>query len=175
MQESRPDVVRMRNSHSSAGHEVARDVGREDFIIRRAENSDAKVLAELMTELGYPTRVSEMEMRLETILTKPEYRAFVAEYKGQLCGMIGTCVWDSYAHNSPNGQIIALVVSDKLRGRGVGKTLIAAAETDFSERNIKRISVNTHIRRDDAHLFYEQMGYVKTGFRFVKELETLAD
>lgn len=159
----------------SLGRNATKRLGRENLVIRPAEKTDAKVLATLMTELGYPTRVSEMEMRLETILKKPEYRAFVAENRGQMCGMIGTCIWDSYAHNSPNGQIIALVVSEKMRGRGVGKALIGAAETDFAERNIKRIAVNTRFERVEAHAFYEQMGYRKNGFRLVKELETLAD
>jgi hypothetical protein len=35
--------------------------------------------------------------------------------------------------------------------------------------------VNTHLEREAAHLFYEQLGYRKNGYRFVKELETLAD
>ena len=144
-------------------------------MVRPAEKSDAEALAGLMTELGYATRVSEMEMRLETILKKPEYRAFVAVSRDEVCGMIGTCVWDSYAHNSPNGHIIALVVSEKMREHGVGKALVAAAETDFAERNIKRIAVNARFEREEAHLFYEQMGYVKNGFRLAKELETLAD
>ncbi|HJT82028.1 MAG TPA: GNAT family N-acetyltransferase [Chthoniobacterales bacterium] len=143
--------------------------------IRPAERPDAAPLAELMTQLGYPTRVSEMEMRLETIGKRPEYRGFVAVSHGKVVGMIGTCVWDSYAHNSPNGQIIALVVSEKVRNCGVGRALVAAAEKDFADRNIKRIAVNTHVRREDAHAFYERLGYSKTGFRFVKELETLAD
>ena len=114
-------------------------------------------------------------MRLETILKKPEYRGFVALHGATICGMIGTCVWDSYAHNSPSGQIIALVVREKMRGEGVGQALVSAAETDFAERNIKRITVNTHVRRKEAHGFYEHLGYSKTGFRLAKDLETLAD
>ena len=35
--------------------------------IRRAELTDAPVLATLMEELGYQTRTSEMEMRLQPI------------------------------------------------------------------------------------------------------------
>ena len=38
-----------------------------DLAVRMAEESDAETLAVLMTELGYKTRTSEMQMRLETI------------------------------------------------------------------------------------------------------------
>lgn len=145
------------------------------FSVRPAEAADIESLAGLMTELGYPTRVAEMEMRLEPISKNPAYRTFVAVSRGSVCGMIGTCCWDSYEHNSPSGRIIALVVSEKMRGRGVGRALVQAAETDFAERNIKRIAVNTRFEREQAHMFYEQMGYRKNGFRLVKELETLAD
>ena len=143
--------------------------------VRAVEKSDAGPLAVLMTELGYPTRPSEMQMRLDTILANSEYRTFVAVSAGEVCGMIGTCVLYTHEHNSPAGRIIALVVSEKMRGRGVGRALIRAAETDFAARNIKRIGLNTRFQREQAHLFYERLGYVKNGFRFVKELEKLAD
>jgi len=145
------------------------------ILIRPAENSDAPMLAELMTQLGYPTRTAEMEMRLDTILKHPGYRTFVAVIDGRVSGMIGTAVMLSHEHNSPSGRILALVVSEKARGRGVGRALLAAAEADFAARNIRRLALNTRFHREEAHLFYEKLGYNKNGFRFVKELGPLAD
>jgi GNAT superfamily N-acetyltransferase len=143
--------------------------------IRVAEKSDAAALAELMDQLGYPTRTSEMEMRLESIFRDPQYRTFVAVIGGTVSGMIGTCCLQSHEHNNLGGRIIALVVSEKVRGRGVGRALIQAAENDFTARNVRRIALNTRLQRRKAHLFYEHLGYVKNGFRFVKELGGLAD
>ena len=146
-----------------------------DVAIRRAEKSDAAALADLMTQLGYPTRASEMEMRMEAISADKNYATFVAVNEGKLCGMIGTRISHSYEHNNPGGAILALVVSDKMRGRGVGQALIAAAENDFAHKNIRRVAVYTHFRRTDAHEFYEKAGYAKNGFRLVKELPVSAD
>jgi GNAT superfamily N-acetyltransferase len=143
--------------------------------IRFAEKSDAAALAQLMSELGYPTRASEMEMRLDPILRNPQYRTFVAVRRGKVCGMIGTCCLYSHEHNNVGARIIALVVSEQMRGQGVGRELIRVAENDFIARNIRRVAVNTRFEREDAHRFYESLGYTKNGFRFVKELEGLAD
>ena len=146
-----------------------------DVGVRRAEMSDAAALAELMTQLGYPTRTSEMEMRMEVIRGDKNYATFVAVKGGKVCGMIGTYCGYSYEHNNPGGRILALVVAEGMRGHGVGGLLIAAAENNLAERNIRRVAVYTHLRRTEAHEFYEKAGYTKNGFRFVKELPVSAD
>jgi len=146
-----------------------------DLAIRAAEAADVEALADLMTQLGYETRASEMQMRMEAILANKNYATFVAVSKGKVCAMIGTYICYSYEHNSPSGRILALVVSDKMRGRGVGHALIAAGEKDLAQKNIRRIAVNTHFERKEAHEFYEKAGYTRNGFRFVKELPMLAD
>jgi GNAT superfamily N-acetyltransferase len=128
-----------------------------------------------MTQLGYPTRASEMEMRMEAICADKNYATFVAVSDGKVCGMIGTFTSYSYEHNSPSGRILALVVSEKMRGRGVGRALIAAAENHLAQKNIRRIAVNTRFERKEAHEFYEKVGYTRNGFRFVKELPMPAD
>ena len=143
--------------------------------IRAAGKADAAGLAGLMSELGYPTRTSDMEMRLDAIFQDPHYRGFVAVIDGQICGMIGTCCLKSFEHNNVGGRILALVVSEKYRGRGVGAALVRTAETDFINRNVRRIALNTGLTREKAHQFYESLGYTKNGFRFLKELEGLAD
>src|SRR5207253_5824492 len=130
-----------------------------DVMIRAAEAADVEELADLMTQLGYETRASEMQMRMEAIGSDKNYATFVAVSKGKVCGMIGTFTCYSYEHNSPGGRILALVVSDKMRGRGVGHALIAAAETDLAQKNISRLAVNTHVERKKAHKFYEKAGY----------------
>jgi GNAT superfamily N-acetyltransferase len=146
-----------------------------DVGIRRAETADAAALADLLTQLGYPTRASEMEMRMEAIFADKNYATFVAVSEGEVCGMIGTFTCYSYEHNSPSGRILALVVSEKMRGRGVGQALIAAAENDLARRNIHRVAVNARFERKQAHEFYEKLGYTRNGFRFVKELPMPAD
>lgn len=146
-----------------------------DIAVRPVEAADIDALADLMTQLGYETRASEMQMRMEAISADRHYATFVAVSKGKVCGMIGTFTCYSYEHNSPGGRILALVVSEKMRGRGVGHALIEAAGKDLAQKNIQRVAVNTHLERKEAHEFYEKAGYKRNGFRFVKELPLPAD
>jgi len=141
-----------------------------EWQIRDAELGDAAQLAALMCELGYETDHTEMEARLKLILSNPPYKTFVAIMDGYVCGMIGTVTYPSYEHNDPGGRILALVTLNAARRRGIGRALIAAAEKDFVQRGIKRVALNTQLTREDAHKFYESLGYERNGWRFVKRL-----
>lgn len=138
--------------------------------IRDAELNDAPELAVLMCELGYQTDRTEMGTRLELILLNPAYKTFVAIMDGSVCGMIGTLTCPSYEHNDASGRILALVTSSTARCRGIGRALIATAEKDFARRGIRRVSLDTRLTREDAHKFYQLLGYERNGWRFVKQL-----
>src|ERR1700720_3202275 len=128
-----------------------------DVTIRAAEAADDEALTDLMTQLGYETRASEMQMRMEAIRADKNYATFVAICKGKVCGMIGTFTCYTYEHNSPSARILALVVSEKIRGCGVGHALIVAAERDLAQRNIRRVAVDARFERKRAHEFYEKL------------------
>jgi ribosomal protein S18 acetylase RimI-like enzyme len=141
-----------------------------DLTIRTAEVNDAAALAQLMCELGYETTKSEMQMRMERIAADERYRTFVAVRDAKVCGMVGTLTSLSYEHNDLSGRILALVILGTMRRHGIGRALIATAEKDFAHRGIRRIALNTRLAREDAHKFYESLGYERNGWRFVKQL-----
>src|SRR5262249_39126684 len=101
------------------------------------------------------------QQRLKSILSDKSFRTFVAEIDDHVCGMIGTLTHASHEHNNPSGKIIALVVSEKQRRSGIGRVLIAAAEKDFAKRKVARVSLTTRFAREEAHQFYEALGYSK--------------
>ncbi|PYL50486.1 MAG: N-acetyltransferase [Verrucomicrobia bacterium] len=84
--------------------------------------------------------------------------------------MSGTLTHASHEHNDFTGRITALVVSRKHRRCGIGRALIAAAEKDFVEKRVTRVSLTTRFTREHAHRFYQALGYSRTGFRFAKQL-----
>jgi ribosomal protein S18 acetylase RimI-like enzyme len=141
-----------------------------DLRIRDAELIDAAELAALACELGYKTTSAEMQSRLVSILKDPRYKTLVALKNEKISGMIGTFSASSYLHNDLSGRIIALVVSTKTRRCGIGAQLVAAAEKDFAQRGIKRVTLTTRFEREKAHQFYEKLGYARSGFRFAKNL-----
>jgi ribosomal protein S18 acetylase RimI-like enzyme len=88
--------------------------------------------------------------------------------------MIGTLTHVSHEHNDRSGKVIALVVSNKQRRSGVGRTLITAAEKDFVRKGVTRITLTTRFEREAAHQFYEALGYSRTGVRFAKNLTAIS-
>jgi GNAT superfamily N-acetyltransferase len=146
------------------------DTNATALTIRDATLSDATDLAALMCELGYETTPVEMEKRLNSILTNPAFKTFLAIVDGRACGMIGTVAYPAYEQNDLSGKILAIVTAKAARRHGIGRALIAAAENDLGLRGIKRIALNTRLTREDAHKFYEALGYERNGWWFVKNL-----
>jgi aminoglycoside 6'-N-acetyltransferase I len=138
--------------------------------IRDATLGDAVALAELVTELGYPTTTEQMVTRLEAILSKPDYLTLVAVMNEQITGFIGAQVRPSYESDGLYGHILAFVVSRDARRRGVGRALIGTLESLLARRGITVVIVNTGNHRADAHAFYDRAGYSFTGRRYRKIL-----
>ena len=139
-------------------------------MIRPAEEGDAPALAELMTQLGYRTTADEMRERLRTIFPRLDFATFVAVEENKVCGMIGVSASVGYEHDDPTGRIMALVAHEKMRGRGIGRALLQAAENYFIREKVTRVVLTSRFTRERAHAFYESLGYVRTGLRFMKEL-----
>ncbi len=138
--------------------------------IRTAGLDESPAIARLMTQLGYPTSPDEMKERLAAILPDSDYMTFVAEHQKEVVGVIGVGVNRYYEKNGTYGRLLALVVDEKMKGHGIGASLVAEAEGWLNERAVGSIVVNSGKQRNDAHRFYERLGYEETGLRFVKLL-----
>ena len=146
------------------------EAGVDDLIVRSAQSEDVEALADLMTDLGYPTSSEDMYRRFEAISADPSYATLVAARGGEVLGMVGLHLERFYESNSSCVRIMAFVVGSEHRGRGVGRTLISIAEDWARRRGAEAIMLTTHKRRADAHRFYVSMGYEATGYRFYKPL-----
>ncbi len=140
------------------------------MIIRSAKSADVETLANLMTELGYPTSSEQMRRRLEAISDDPSYATLVSERAGEVLGMVGLRFEHSYGSDDSSVRIRAFVVGSEHHGKGVGRTLISAAEDWARRRGAKDVMLAAHKRRTDAHRFYLSMGYEVTGYLFYKAL-----
>ena len=63
-----------------------------------------------------------------------------------------------------------VVVGADFRRKGIGSALIEHAEKTLSQQGVNSIVVNTGNHRDDAHAFYERVGYSFTGRRYAKTI-----
>jgi ribosomal protein S18 acetylase RimI-like enzyme len=137
-------------------------------VIRRANPEDAAGIAPLLDELGYPSTAAQVEARLAALPAGE--LVLVAELDGQVAGLAGLRVEPLIERDDPSGRLTALVVGSRWRGRGLGETLVRAVEEEARARGCERVVLSSGTHRDDAHGFYERVGYEVTGRRFAKQL-----
>lgn len=138
--------------------------------IREASAYDAQILADLATQLGYPTQPDQMMQRLTTLPSLPS-RAFVAVAEGQVVGFVQVSMYFPFLMDHA-AEIAALVVDEKWRNQGIGHVLLQAAEAWAVENGCSDLYVRTNIVRERAHAFYQREGFqlVKTALTFAKTL-----
>jgi GNAT superfamily N-acetyltransferase len=143
--------------------------------IRPAHLNDAAMVNELLHQLGYPQEgVAATAVRLQNWADDPAGAAYVAEADGELLGVVAVHVCPFFERPGSWGRIVALVVSEQARGRGIGGQLVAEAEAFAATKGSVRMEVTSANRREDAHEFYGRRGYVnqtERSSRFLRELE----
>lgn len=133
----------------------------QDWVIREAGPSDAAGIAALSGQLGYPAAEDEIRGRLESILTGNDGLVLVAEIDGAAAGWMhvsGARTVEQVAC----AEVRGLVVDEAMRGRGVGRALMAAAERWARDEGYALVRVRSNVIRDGAHRFYRRLGYDET-------------
>jgi GNAT superfamily N-acetyltransferase len=138
--------------------------------IRDVRPTDARALAGLIDQLGYPTSPEAMGRRLERLQASEEDRLVVAELDGEVVGLASVHASLSVEYDEPAAKLSALVVDEPHRRRGIGEALAAAMEAEARRRGCRLIFLTSAERRADAHAFYRRIGFEETGKRFAKWL-----
>jgi GNAT superfamily N-acetyltransferase len=144
-------------------------------MIRFASPDDAAAIASLLGELGYPTEADRVRARMTRLLTggnNGRDAVFVAtgSSTAEAIGVLALHRFAALHDDADVALIMALVISERARGRGVGRQLVDAASQTARQWGCSRMLVTTHVRRADAHAFYERIGFELTGRRYVKTL-----
>jgi GNAT superfamily N-acetyltransferase len=140
--------------------------------IRPPRDEDAAALANLSDQLGYPVALDELSRRLSAVAANHQAAVLVAtDAADRPIGWVHVELKRTLV--APlTAQIMGLVVDGAARNRGVGKELLAAAETWASTRGSRHMIVGTRVTRERAHRFYQREGYAlqKTSHFFEKSL-----
>lgn len=139
--------------------------------IRAMQAGDADRVAELLTQLGYPTDGGEIGRRFDRIHGERNHALLVADEGGAPIGWMHVAV-HPYLESDAMAEIVGLVVADGYRSRGVGKALVDAGESWAAAQGCEALRVRSRIVRERAHAFYERNGFqrIKTQHCFEKRL-----
>ena len=138
--------------------------------IRRARDTDAPVLAGLLSELGYPVPPDVLPRRLERLAQHGSAVLVAVREHDVPLGLACVATVVAIHADAPVGYITALVTAQTARGTGVGRALVHAAEEWARAQGCIRLSVTSAEHRADAHAFYPACGMPYTGRRFTKAL-----
>jgi GNAT superfamily N-acetyltransferase len=90
--------------------------------------------------------------------------------EGEVMACLSTSIMRVLHRPAPVGRISMMVVDERVRNRGIGAALVRAAERLLAERGCYMVEVTSHVRRTDAHRFYERLGYERTSVRLARTL-----
>jgi GNAT superfamily N-acetyltransferase len=140
--------------------------------IRPAETADLPRLMELyrLLDVG-PEPVLGLDQArrvFEALTADPDHFVFVAEHGGEVVGSFALIFVGGLAHRARSFAIVEdVVVASEARGQGVGRTMMRFAMQRCVERRCYKLALSSHLRREDAHRFYEGLGFTKHGYSFL--------
>ena len=137
--------------------------------IRAARPEDAEQLVDLIALLEHRVDATGIARRVAAlgIAGIPQ---LVAAEGDAVYGLCGLHLMTAIHRDAPVGRITILVVREDARGQGLGRRLVSAAEDVMRARGCAFLEITSNRRLEQAHEFYEAIGYERTSFRFAKAL-----
>jgi len=128
---------------------------------RHATTKDASDISGLSNQLGYPANPKDTLDSLNSLLSSENHVVSVVELDGAIIGWIH--VFKAQRIESGSfAEIGGFIVSEKFRGKGIGKRLLQEAENWTKNRKLTKLRVRSKIEREDAKKFYSTMNFYQT-------------
>jgi len=148
--------------------------------IRFATKTDKESVLQLLDELGEevnkkmgfsPHNAEAKKIGgpiFEEIISRKDTLIFVAEDNEKLVGLATFYLLPNMRHGWHRGHVEDFVISEKMRGKGVGTQLFNTIKQYCKEKNIKVIKLDSGVDLTEAHRFYEKSGgkFTEKMYRF---------
>ena len=142
-------------------------------MFRKINIADAPEVAEICKfSLGYDVDVENVEKQIEK-LTNDKKQNIIIGYEDEntrkIIGFVHAQMYESF-YSELGLNILGLAVNPDFQGRGIGRKLMNKLEQYAVENRISFIRLNSAMKREEAHKFYEHIGYScdKVQKRFIK-------
>lgn len=110
----------------------------------------------------------------EEIAADPNQFLCVARLGGEVVGTLQLSFIPGLSRGgAKRGQIEAVRVAASQRGQGLGEKLITWAVEKCRKRGCSLVQLTTDMRRQDAHRFYERLGFSASHTGFKLELQEM--
>ena len=143
--------------------------------MRAAKSDDWAAVAGLLVELGRGVAAGTAEdpthrMQFAGHLRRLDSVTLVAEIDGAVIGVVDMEYHQRLGDHRPQARVNDLVVTQQVRGDGVGGELLGRAEVLARKRGCFRMALVTAGWREASIAFYAREGWSNYGAWFVKPL-----
>lgn len=99
----------------------------------------------------------------EAISGEPNHQLIVAELNGEVVGTLHLMFLPSLSYQGGlRAQVESVRVDTKFQSQGIGSQMMKWAIACAKERGAHIMQLTTHKSREDAHRFYERLGFHKS-------------
>jgi ribosomal protein S18 acetylase RimI-like enzyme len=139
--------------------------------IKRLKADDLKALARLYRNFwNEESSLEKMQETFQRLEGNPNYILLCAEEQGNMVGSImGIICEELYGDCKPFMVVEDVVVDKNHRRAGIGTTLMREVEKCATERGCSYIIFVTESERQEAHRFYESLGYELDAYKGFKK------
>lgn len=138
---------------------------------RLATRTDIPAIVRMLAEddLGAQRERNEMPLpqayydAFEAIDRDPNNELIVAEADGEVIGTLHLMILPSISYQGQTrAQVESVRVVQHLRGQGIGAEMMKWAMERARQRGCHLMQLTSHKSREDAHRFYERLGFTKS-------------
>ena len=140
--------------------------------IRDASQDDLpavlRILAESGIDGGESFTLEEARRHFERLRQRPGFRLLVAAVEGEIAGTYSLLIMDKLGkRGTPAGVVEDVAVLPSRQGQGIGRAMMEHARDACRRAGCYKLALSSNLRREDAHRFYDSLGFERHGFSFV--------
>lgn len=147
----------------------------DNIAIRPAKKEDLNSILQLYRQLETDNEnslsLSEAESIFDRINGYPNYNIYVACHESEIIGTFALLIMDNLAHmGARSGVVEDVVVTQEWQGKGVGKQMMSFVLAECRKNGCYKLILSSNKKRENAHRFYEHLGFEKHGYSFIIEI-----
>jgi GNAT superfamily N-acetyltransferase len=145
------------------------------IVIREASEEDIPAIIDIYRAAGIGGEdnftVAEACAHFAMLKQYPSFRVFVALIDQTVVGTYELLVMDNMAKRGRRSGVVAdVAVHPRHQGRGIGRAMMQHAMEQCSQANCYKLALSSNLKREDAHRFYDALGFERHGYSFQVEL-----
>jgi len=126
-----------------------------------------RLYAQPALDNGEVLALPEAERLFERITRNPNHKIYVAVCEGSVVGTFALLVMENLAHmGTPSAVIEDVAVDPEWQRRGVGRLMMQHALQLCGEQGCYKAALSSNLKREQAHAFYESLGFERHGHSF---------